>query len=194
MKRLLLTLLIFISGTVQANNQFGGYVDLLEKINIDSSYSNTKESGIKSLATIPDTYVFEFSQYAYKRYLKSNSESDYTGLLEIIPPEMLSSVVEAVMLSVSYSYDFLDHEFYLANTPGIEFKNASAVYEKVSEGVKNACELEVWNAVFVAKHAQQSYRFETSCKAIKDVTAGKNEFTEKELLDIYNKFRDIDGY
>jgi len=60
MKRLLLLLLIFISGTVQANNQFGGYVDLLEKINIDSSYSNTKERAIKSLANIPDTYILEF--------------------------------------------------------------------------------------------------------------------------------------
>jgi len=54
--------------------------------------------------------------------------------------------------------------------------------------------LEVWNAILVAKHVQSVYRFETSCKVIKNITIGKNEFTKKELLDIYYKFRDIDGY
>lgn len=180
--------------TTTINHPFGGYANLLEKINTDASYPATKANAIKSLSSIPDSYVLEFSQYTYSRYLKSKSESDHTGILEIISPIILSSVVETVMLSASQNYDFLVHEFYFAKTPQIEFRNPSGVFDKVSRNVKNDCELEVWNAIFIAKHMQKTYRFVTSCNTIKKATANKRTFTRKQLLDIYYTFRDIDGY
>jgi hypothetical protein len=194
MKKLTFVLLFAISGSACSGEERGGYGTLLEQINIDASYSATKQNAIKSLGNIPSGYVEKFSRHAYERFLRSQSQADYTGILEIIPSSMLSDVVEAVMLAGPYGYDYLDHEFYFAKTPGIAFNNESSVFWKVAKDVEDECEREVWNALFIAKGAGGKYRFNTSCKLISELISGRTKFTKEELLEVYYQFRDIDGY
>lgn len=194
MKRLLVLILLTISYSVKSGEEFGGYGALLERVNIDASYSKNKEKHINTLKEIPPEHIEEFSRHAYRRYIKSQSQRDYTGILDIISATMLSRVVENVMLSNSKEYYFLDHEYYFSATPGIAFENEAKVFEEISKGVKDGCELLVWNAILIAKRADERYRFEASCKQIKHSPSEKNKYTKEQLRQIYYQFRAIDGY
>lgn len=193
MVRFLLIILVILLSRVSAADNFGGFGERLERINVAASYLNTAVKAKQEIKTIPQKYVFLYSEFAYKRFLKSQSQSDYIGILDIISPETLSTIVEKVMLTKSFSYDYLDHEYYFSKTPGIKLKDPAAIYANVNINVKDPCELSVWNAIFVAK-GYKKYHFNSNCKVINDLIQSKITFTKEELLNIYYTFRDINGY
>lgn len=193
MARFLLITLIVMTSRISFADDFGGFGDRLEKINIEASYLETKEKAKEEIKSIPPGYVSTYSEFAYKRYLKSKSQSDYTGILDLISSESLSTIVEDVLLTKSFGYDYLDHEYYFSQTPGIKLKHPAAVYDNVFKNVKDPCELSVWNAIFVAK-GYKRFHFKSNCNVINNLIKSKKTYTKKELIGIYNAFRDIDGY